>query len=401
MNKNIQEFFERLFNDSELLNKFIKLKNKNEIYEFCIQNGAKFSKEELIEIIKKGENGLKKSSNSMRLNELDNVVGGKKENNFFIKSVATAMSALSLGGSFNIVPNAAALRKAEPNKIKQAREINPEDYNFTSKDWANVGLSALAVGAPTLAAVMYYFGQHNGNPGGNVTDHFSGIFNQDSDNKCLNRCYINAYVQMLHQIPAIREFVNNNKNKDEVFRRLNNVFLKMDISHPIAWNDEDYGEFCKLVGHNGRQRSNDEVNESIDRICLKQRIKPTFTEVLNSDSLLVGLEIKSIEEFIKDKDNFAVINIERASQEGKNTSEIEIPDTVMNGKGKKFKLMSMIIHHGNLNGGHYTTVKRDKNNRWWHLDDNSVKLQEGDSCYLSTASYARKNAVTLYYSEEN
>ena len=390
----------KLFNDSELINRFIKLKDENEIYEFCLKNGAEFSKEELIELIKKGEHGLKRSINLMKLNDLNNIVGGKKDGKFFMKSVATAMAALSLGESFNIIPHAIAAKSVESNKIKRVKKINQEDDNFISKNWAKIGVATLTVGVPALS-LIYYFGQKNGNVGWNVKNYFSGISNHDSSGKCLNRCYINSYIQMLHQIPAIREFINQNKNKDEVFRRLNSVFLKMDNLQPIAWNDEDYSEFCKLVGHTGEQRSYDNVKQSIDGICLKHNIKPSFNEVLDSDSILLGLENRNIEELIKDKDNFAVINIERASSNGKNLSEVEIPHIVKNRKGKKFKLTSMIIHHGNLNGGHYATVKRDKDNNWWYLDDNNVILQEIPSNNLNISSYVRKNAVTLYYSQEN
>ncbi len=358
---------------------------------------------------------LKNSSSLREIKNLDSVSGGKSVNKFLNKSLAAAVAVLSLGGSLTVPSDAVPLKRLPSNRVKHVKKIDPKDYNFTWKDWSNIGLTSLGAGLFIYVLKKCFSNGISENDHANFkrsnfescTDDkekpFSGIQNPDF------RCYINAYVQLLHEIPEVKQFVYNNKSKHAVFDKLNKVFSKMDKFQPITRNDEDYSEFCRLVGHvSYKQRSYDNIAESLNRIFLDQKISPTFSQLLNSDSiLLISNEIcGSVEERIQDKDNFALITIERGTWDSAGATKIDrsvnIPEFVKNKNGKKLKLMGIVFHHsGEVSRGHYTTIKRDKNNKWWHCDDDNVMLQSASSDYLNTAEYAKKNAVLLYYRAEN
>ena len=96
------------------------------------------------------------------------------------------------------------------------------------------------------------------------------------------------------------------------------------------------------------------------------------------------------------------VNIQRNyNQEYKIRSKVEPPEYIKLG-GKMLKLMSIIIHKGGVNGGHYKCVIRHNEantNMWLHFDDMSPKLNfAGHTLREALTADVLSNLVGLVYS---
>ena len=197
-------------------------------------------------------------------------------------------------------------------------------------------------------------------------------------------------------------FKKDNKENNEVLSSLNAVFSKMDNKEQIRNDDEDYNKFCRCVGHTGQQDDFSLVRlhlvpEGEDNVC------PLPMYMVSSSNNYGDGAKNTVEAWNGNVEgNHATICIKRDDGTKKCKDSLIIPEFVQNKNRKNLKLMGIVLHHGGeACSGHYTTIKRDKDNKWWHCDDSSVMLQSASSDYLNTAEYAKKNAVLLYYRAEN
>ena len=71
-------------------------------------------------------------------------------------------------------------------------------------------------------------------------------------------------------------------------------------------------------------------------------------------------------------------------------------------KKQKFNLKSFIVHEGDANSGHYTTIV-NRNNKWFLINDSMVTVlnQEYVDSLLNGTNQDRKTPYILVYNNED
>ena len=244
MTENMKKVIKIISENTEVSNKLETIEDEESVYEFF----KDLNPEITLKDFKEGLEELFSNHEELQNEDLLYISGGEMKSKALNKTMAGVLAALSIGSSF---PSKTSAYQA-PNQTSKTYSINTKSKSFLSNKKYLIGVGAAvlaAIGIPTAVLTIKHFTKKNNEP--NKEEHnedtsnqvsaknestpakkqhsplispiekisgFTGIRNEGST------CYFNSGLQLLFQIPEIRNNNFNNLSSDEVLKtQLNGI----------------------------------------------------------------------------------------------------------------------------------------------------------------------------------
>lgn len=249
MTENMKKVIKIISENTEVSNKLETIEDEESVYEFF----KDLNPEITLKDFKEGLEELFSNHEELQNEDLLYISGGEMKSKALNKTMAGVLAALSIGSSF---PSKTSAYQA-PNQTSKTYSINTKSKSFLSNKKYLIGVGAAvlaAIGIPTAVLTIKHFTKKNNEP--NKEEHnedtsnqvsaknestpakkqhsplispiekisgFTGIRNEGST------CYFNSGLQLLFQIPEIRNNNFNNLSSDEVLKtQLNGIQTLVD-----------------------------------------------------------------------------------------------------------------------------------------------------------------------------
>lgn len=236
------------------------------------------------------------------------------------------------------------------------------------KSYANSKIKTAAKMVTTgfvVGASIYYIANCLSEYGLNCTgstkmEEFSGIRNLG------NTCYLNSALQMLYQIPEIR---NGDTNYSTDLLNTMMVMMKSGTSATDSKKLRNtVNELIKELGLElGKPYQADRVFELFKKSGKNDLI--SFGYLFSNDDPSISNFVNKL----KDTANYLVISIDRRYTKTMFKNKMDIAQEIDTSNGK-YELKSIVYHRETLNSGHFVTCSKSQNGKWYLCNDRTVSL---------------------------